>query len=317
MRKVILGLLVVFCMLYGTCAFAGGYHGGVKLSCSQCHIMHSTNNGTLYNGGTGFPGLLKGSINQTCLSCHDSTSRDCVSSGTATTPNDTLSVIYPSVYKNSGGYFQSDWATTASPFGHDIGPNQVTAIQGSWTSRSFGMACTDCHDPHGNTNYRNMVSQPGTAITQIEVEEEKQVFVDSSLTGWANAKDTNAVAFNDNNNIVEWCVGCHTNITTGNKHPQNVAISGVEDNGDNWENGTKGFGVDTGDTLRGTPRVRFGQAGIDFNASKMVSGTNKVLCLSCHKAHGSKFEAALLWPHTTKDAADRSAGCNQCHAQGE
>jgi predicted CXXCH cytochrome family protein len=270
----------------------------------------------VYNGGAGFADLLKGTVNQTCLVCHDGSTKDVVASGTAGAPTNATGDVYTSKYLSSAGFFQTDWATVASPIAHDLGPSQVTAVQGLWHSDAGGMKCTDCHDAHGTPNYRNLVLRPGTAGSDVNIVEGTDVFTDSSKTQWAR-RDTDAVAFNDGvpNKITTWCLGCHTNITAGDKHPQDKAISGAD--GTHWAGGAGvGFGTGLEDGVAGIPRVRFAQTGISYTDCIKPLASNRVFCLSCHKGHGSKYDSALVWPYYTMGDADQTSACGQCHNAG-
>jgi hypothetical protein len=327
-----LAMVALLALALASGALAGDYHIGAGLHCSDCHIMHASKDGTLYNGGAGFAGLLKGgTVNQLCMACHDGTdpvAPDVVATGTAAAPNDTLGIAYASKYKNCGGFFQSDYSTLASNFGHNLGGGAVTAVQGTWASSATGMKCTDCHGPHGTANYRNLVLKPGTAVADVtvrggvsgtqEVYLKENIVVPATTPDTATHYDTDAVSFNDPNNLVSWCLGCHTNITTGEKHPQDAAIGAGDSDGAHWLSGTgAGFGTDIGDAGRGIPRVRFAQTGTSYDTARVPSAsTNKVFCLSCHKGHGSKYDSTIVWPHFTRDAADRPAACNQCHNKG-
>lgn len=348
----LVGIIALAALALTTCAVAGDYHKGANLLCSDCHIMHASKDGTDYGTGgptnpAGFGRLLKGgSVNALCLTCHDGDveAPDVVGSGTAGSPGDTLAQSYTSPFKNSAGYFQKDYLTVASGVGHNLGGANVTAVQGGWAP-GRAMECTDCHDAHGTTNYRNLMSLVGDDVTNRPVlggtSGTQDVYLREAITIPTTQAlttihyDTTAVAFNTtntngvaNNPIANWCVGCHTNIASNSstspmqKHPQNHAIGSGSSDGANWLAGNgAGFGaaVDTGSTGdRGVPRVRFAQNGTTYATTSAVSATtNREFCLSCHKAHGSQFDSAVLWNHYgTDDAVDRTAGCNQCHAKG-
>ena len=83
----------------------------------------------------------------------------------------------------------------------------------------------------------------------------------------------------------------------------------------NWINGA--LGADTAlastsdDTVAGIPRLRFGSAA---GSSSVASASDTVFCLSCHKAHGSKYKAGIVWPLSVT-GADSTSGCQQCHAK--
>jgi hypothetical protein len=319
----LVSVIVAVGLVAASAAFAGGYHYGTSLRCNACHIMHASKDGVIYGGGSltnpvGAPNLLKGTVNQTCLTCHDGSTKDVVASGTAGAPTNVTGDTYTSKYLSSAGFFQTDWSSTASPVAHDLGPSAVTATQGTWVSEAGGMQCTDCHDAHGTPNWRNLLLQPGTAGSDVNIVEGTDVHIKPGASGWGKM-DTDAVAFNDGvpNKIVSWCLGCHTNITAGEKHPQDKSLAGSKADGVHWAAGTGvGFGTGVGDGTAGIPRVRFAQNGADYAASMIVGDSNRVFCLSCHKAHGSKFDSTLVWPHYTDGAADQTSACGQCHNAG-
>ncbi|MFQ6098355.1 MAG: cytochrome c3 family protein [Armatimonadota bacterium] len=338
-KRVVRVLLVVGPLVVAaTMCLAGDYHQGADLHCSDCHIMHASKDGATYGGGmpnpAGYSHLLKASsTNALCMTCHDGgdpTAPDIVATGSAAAPNDTLGIAYTSKYKNSAGFFQSDWSSVQSGLAHDLyASSTLTAIQGTWTSGASGMDCADCHDPHGTANYRNLVLRPGTAGADIDVRSGTEVYLRESITipptasDTATHYDTSAVAFDVPNNISTWCMGCHTNITNGEKHPVNVAVNGADGYTDaDWVAGTGvGFGTDIDDDPAGTgtagiPRIRFAHNGSDYATCSVANDANRLLCLTCHKAHGSKYDSATVWPHYITNAKDQTSACDQCHAKG-
>jgi len=50
-------------------------------------------------------------------------------------------------------------------------------------------------------------------------------------------------------------------------------------------------------------------------SSVVTPGTDRVMCLSCHRAHGSPYLDMLRWDYNTMIAADstKSGGCFICH----
>ncbi|HPC11639.1 MAG TPA: cytochrome c3 family protein, partial [candidate division Zixibacteria bacterium] len=52
-------------------AAAGQWHTGESLMCQDCHLQHSSEQGEPVAGGPYSVLLLKSSINELCLSCHD------------------------------------------------------------------------------------------------------------------------------------------------------------------------------------------------------------------------------------------------------
>ncbi len=309
-------------------ALAANYHTGSDLHCSDCHVMHGSYNGTTYNGGSGIDNLLKGSANAMCLACHDGTDTaapDIVASGTAASPNNTISTAYTDKYGGSGGFFQSDTTTVVSPVAHDLfATSALTAIHGTWTSGSSGMTCADCHDPHGTTNYRNLLSDPDGDTTDALITIDSDVYLNATtpITSYYAAGN---VGFNEPNDIVAWCTGCHTNTASDTaspwaKHPMddNAEIADLSSTlQTHWTTGTgNGFDTDVDDATSGIPRVRFAQTGTSFALVTTVGTANEVMCLTCHKAHGSKYDSTTVWPHYVDDNADQTSACDQCHDKG-
>jgi hypothetical protein len=319
--------------------------------------MHGTRDDgtTLFNGGAGYDHLLVGgSINATCLYCHDGKSYpDVVGSGVTTDMIPALggggvaggqnSNYTTDPYGASAGGFLADYGTARSKFGHDLySTASLVAIQGTWPSAATGMTCGDCHEVHGNKNYRNLKLRPGGTYghgADINITENvagADVQLDSTKTG-TNQKRTDAVAFNAGNDVSNWCLDCHKDVDSSivTKHPVDRSLAEATPTTDvdsaNWLKGTSGGGWGFGATIDdaygateyGIPRVRFAQSGDSFSACTTVDDDNEVTCLTCHKAHGSKYDSLLCWPYSRYSSAptpyspiDRSAGCQQCHNRG-
>jgi len=195
-----------------------------------------------------------------------------------------------------------------------------------------GLRCSNCHDPHGTPNYRNLLSDPNPAFAGavdvlLGTDVREIVPVNPDVPNAAQAYDAGNIAFYTTNRINTWCTDCLDQLasaTVGSlpahfmRHPVGVDLSGANYghvNTSNWISGaigaSTGFGTDLEDAVAGVPRLRYGSPS---GSNSTASTGDTVLCLTCHKAHGSKYRSGLVWPFRL-DASDSRSGCQQCHYQ--
>ncbi len=220
--------------------------------------------------------LRAGTATELCLACH---------SGGGQGPN----VTSPTDYDPPGGGFPAD---LADPLGqaHALGPSSVTPPDGD---TPVVMGCTTCHDPHGNSAYRNLRPSPsGTGRAAAT-----PIVVLQSVT----ANGTNALEVYRRSNVLyrsgfsEWCMDCH-NSMAGTHIPRASLWSEPTVDQNHW----------LGPVANRVPVL---------SPSDVVvpSSDDQVFCLSCHKAHGTPHARSLVWAEGEQGGLNST--CAQCHPQ--
>jgi Doubled CXXCH motif (Paired_CXXCH_1) len=310
-------ILAIIAMMIHAVALAGNWHIGQSLACQECHIEHASESGLPTPGGPFSSLLVKSSVNDLCLSCHDGTNP---SAPDILLPIDMYQTT--SSGESSGGFVMSPGFDHAG--GHSIGLPVAVPLNNQ--GKTMTLSCVSCHAYHGNENYRNLAYDPDGVGDSLVVKEGVDVFtqtlpaVPPTRTGSIAAYSRDNVGYKSN--YTRWCASCHNQLASPssailpahfNDHPNEVAINAyspsTHTDPSHWVTGTgDGF-----PTTGGIPRVPFVNAtATDFNSAKTVSASNKVFCLSCHKPHGSSSQRALLWPYF-EGGTNYVDGCQQCH----
>jgi predicted CXXCH cytochrome family protein len=274
-----------------TLAWAGDWHRGDQLVCSDCHTMHNSSGGQPMRydqASEPAPHLLRHATAQSlCLYCHDGTNLDA--------PD----VVGPVSYTTEplAGFFTQPGQSSAT--GHDVGvPSSVTPPGGT---APMQLTCLSCHDHHGNTNYRNLRTDPlNTGGAPLTV----QVTQTTAPNGSNPAQVYTRANVVWKNGLSAWCGSCHGAFhgkSSGQegtsspwfRHPQDLALS-TSTNVD--------FSAWSGVVVNRVPTES------PFDAT-VPSADDRVFCGSCHKAHGSANKAALIYA----DGLTLRTTCQQCH----
>jgi predicted CXXCH cytochrome family protein len=260
-------------------AWAGDWHQGALLLCTDCHTSHNSANGApmRYDASPALTtNLLRGADQITlCLACHD---------GSQPGAPD---VLAPVGYTGNpaGGMFASRDGSTGR--GHLL---LATAQQVPLGSKQITLTCSSCHDAHGNGNYRNLKARPSGSL-----DPDLAVTVDQA----ARPDGTNPAAVYDGSNLVyrtgmsAWCVDCHDQAPTDHvAHSNDKVIYGSTiASFDVWSAVT---GVRVPVENPTDPRI--------------PSADDRIECMTCHYGHGSTTDA-LRQPNGP------STLCAQCHVQ--
>lgn len=234
-RLVLLAVGFTVSMLFGAApAMAdNGPHiqgaGPITDSCAGCHRAHTAD----------APSLLKEDQTDLCFACHGS-----AGAGSNLDVKQGISYAGAGTGALRGGGFEYALIDTDNPtLGRGSGVIPVLSAgekqpttsthsinstgQTAWgfgpisASVNYGktvnLSCGNCHDPHGNGNYRILRSEPRELWSYYERKEGKNEEVtipdaettkDYTTTNYWRSDDTNALGFAEN--IAAWCSLCHT-----------------------------------------------------------------------------------------------------------
>jgi hypothetical protein len=328
-----LGLLV-FVSVTGFVS-AGDFHIAGSLVCSDCHTMQFSVSHTyggsptpapLLGAGGPFPKLLKNTQGQLCLSCHD---------GKTDAPDvrgaNTGSHIRAAGQLNVAG-------DNAEGTGHTMG-STTAPPGGNWNNP--GLQCSHCHDTHGNSYYRNLIPNPGTAsgknVTYVTgagysgTAAIQQMARTPMATQYAtsNIRYRQSQVGSSDVGLSEWCGGCHGDFHGLGGATNMGGSTGGDTGSSRWlrhparyvtqAEGVTNRHIDSGHWFSSlASRVPV------VSPSDTIPGTasgsdNEVFCGSCHKAHGSQNRKGLIFDNDSTPAAEDGTSlnqtCQQCHYQ--
>ena len=286
-----LGLALLTLLVLSRRLRGGDWHSGADVNCNECHTMHNSSAGQpmRYDANPEPAAKLLRHANplSLCLYCHD---------GSKPTAPDVLAPV-SYVSDPAGGSFPNVPLGTATGIAHTLGGAPVTPPGGSVP---MTLTCVSCHDPHGSTSFRNLKTDP--------LGNESNLPVIAKQTVKANGMNPASVYVQTNvvfkSGVSAWCGSCHgefhgrtaTQEGTGSpflRHPQNQTISSSR-NADfpYWSTALAN-------------RIPVQSPTDDV----VPSFDDQVMCLSCHKAHGSANSAATIF----SNGASLTSTCQQCH----
>lgn len=286
-------------------------------ACAGCHRAHTGQAAAL---------LRFNSQYNLCVSCHDG-------SGANTAVTDGVYLGTANGTQNAGlkgGGFENallnvTWDPSFNQTGtpsaitskHSVGSADVR-MWGSGNNTGAGLGetiadleCTNCHNPHGNGNYRMLLMQPvgptsynetGNISIVISGNDSATYTISYNGTGWRDRNTMYKASTSTNStyrNVDNWCAQCHT------RYMGTTSAAGE---------------IDTGD-----PNYRF------VHYTNLTGG-----CFTCHVAHGTTAtmggyaQSTVMWPggaanQTWQASANESqtsrllvannrGACRQCHS---
>ena len=309
--KTLLTLVAALFLFSGT-AFA--FHAGGVAHCDGCHSMHNSADNPR-SGSALAPSLMKGSDpSSTCLNCHNGVARYHVNSTNGANMNeggDFFWVQETAIYDvNVRGNLVNNVPSNqghnviAADYNLIVDPTNVTAPGGSFASNILG--CNSCHDPHGQVGGTGTAG--GAAAISVSGSYGAADPLDGSVHGnyriledsfaaapvaRANSYDGKTVDYGSG--MSDWCLGCHTQYSASNMHSVDgsvpIAYNAYKASGD-----FTGVVATAKDALVPFERgVADGSLLDNLSTAGVSTGTETVMCLTCHRAHASAFDNALRW----------------------
>ena len=349
MKKSLNILTIILAAVALITVFCGSAMAQVAGVCGNCHTMHNSQGGTnmmintTIDGtggahGGGYPALTRG----TCVGCHTGV----VDDGPIPFVN---SASEPSTYLAGGNFY---WVaqTGGSAKGHNVKgvPNMIadatlTAAPGD------AIACADsCHltlfEPQNDTldtgcqgchlNPRHHAPQQTAGAPALAANgyfrflsghyegDGVEGIEDADWQFTATATDHNEYlglvnensggGFDDigGNTMTAYCTGCHGNFHAQSdvngywiRHPSDAVLPTDGEYADYTAYDPVAPVARPDLTTIGAPQT-------------VVPGTDMVMCLSCHRAHGSPYDDLLRWDYDDMVAGGGGAdgtGCFVCH----
>jgi len=317
-KRVILGSLIAGAFILPS--VAGAAMTGV---CSTCHTMHNSQNGTAMAPGTTLATPNAHLLMADCAGCHANAETNTASGkptgagfnapqvdGTATSAN-----------QNAGGYFQN---ATNEGFQHNVfdiwgaaGTDSVfdaaglNTIPGDAAATYTQTTCVTCHSGSGghhaaaptavkggtaaNDTYRLLgaggVFVAGTGVVDFGVN-------DSTVSTYAQ---------DVTNDMNKFCAACHQDF-----HGEIITDPDVGAGG-SWIRHPVGVTLGAGMDTAYNAQVIVGEVpvmGADADTQRIV------MCISCHRPHGSQYADLLRWSYGANVAGGGGAalGCETCHS---
>jgi len=275
--------------------------------CAECHQTHTGKGPSLINQATAL---------DLCLFCHDgSGSKYDELNGKVSVGNGSY---MPTPAGPFGDLVQRDPATkspssplvTATPTSNHLGIDyMVTGLPFSIFNAPGGdaaastpewnaqMSCVSCHQPHTPSNYRLLKSKLPTDPTQ-----------DVPVTAFAQTGTTEETV-TYYGGIVTFCTGCHTDFMAGagagrtqqiNKYGYSASGFTTFDSVNYmWQKDPATVG-NRRHALGVAPSSKALHTTLPLEGNAASYNDNKVMCLTCHQAHGSTAAYTL----TNTDSSD-------------
>jgi len=294
--------------------------------------------------------LLKANQTDLCLQCHMNNQYTGAPSVLNTSPGS--GTLLPGgdfgyVYSVTMSALPGQVPGGHNPFGNsaalskNINPSPDGGVSGLVPPGNTGTAltnfvCTNCHGVHGpesgnvnvsrlasyqNYGYRLLTPEPNgnsTLVSTDSIISQAWIVSGGAIVPGPDGANLQQNESATNHNVYmggfsEWCSGCHGNFhsessldpnvwdgTAYVRHPTNLNLASIRTYGNGCTYDYTYPLVEVSGTWTNT-------------AGGTISTNDKIMCLTCHKAHATAYPNSLRWDPTQASALGQ---CNKCHQVG-
>jgi hypothetical protein len=281
------------------------FHDSGAASCGDCHVMHGSIDGQSLPAEAD-PLLLAPTATDVCLMCHGG--QEGVFGNNPMDPPDErgagnfVFLLEDNINDGADGLSNPIAGETAghSVISLDFGVGADTRLAyspgGNFPSDKLG--CTSCHDPHGNSGFRmlNGVGPVQDGIFDFTYPAPNAVGLDVSDPLAIESPDQHTAYLQG---MSRWCANCHgfyhdESFGSDFEHDSDETLEQKHVNTYNRYNGTSdphgGF-----EFSAYLPEVPFESNKSTTTSTAGATTGDRVMCLTCHRAHASSAPHAGRW----------------------
>ena len=131
-----------------------------------------------------------------------------------------------------------------------------------------------------------------------------------------SAPKTGTISLSNSHTVTAFCCGCHGNFHVEQengewiRHPSDAVIPNSGEYADAFGAEGNGFGIYD-------PDVPVARSSLSAVSDTVAIGADMVMCLSCHRPHGSPYDDLLRWNYDDMLAGgdENTTGCFACHTK--
>ena len=321
---------------------AAAFHEKGVANCSGCHVAHGGEPGALAGPSVDGGLLIAESPSDVCLLCHADSLGSVLGTDPLAPPPERgagsfVFLLEDNINDAPGGASDpilgdASGHNLVAP-GHALSADPRHSLSPGGSFPASRMGCTSCHDPHGSSGFR-MLRGAGPVMEGVATFSGPAPDAEGTALGSGPERDGHHTAYLAG--VSRWCANCHGQYHEPGsgasfQHPVDVPLGAAVSQRYNEYQGDASPGGGGRPTAY-LAEVPFEDPTGDVSSTEGPGPRSRVMCLSCHRAHGSSAPSAGRWDFGVALLADdgRESGshripnpygdpgqgplCQKCHA---